>query len=167
VQDSAGNMWIGTPQGASRFEGIGWESFDTSNGLGGNIVYDIAVDTDGSIWFGTNAGVSHFIENTSPVELKQQAETIPNYNLKIYPNPFDIQTTILFSTPEDNFITLTIYNLLGQPIRKLLHENLKMGSHAIVWNGKNEQGSDVSTGIYLVRITGENLLLFQKIVVVK
>lgn len=167
ARDSAGNMWIGTLDGASRFDGAEWESFDTSNGLGGNIVYDIAVDTDGSIWLATNAGVSHFIENTSPVELKQQAESIPNHNLKIYPNPFNIHTTILFSIPEDKFITLTIYNLLGQSIRKLLHENLRRGTHSISWNGTDNQGWDVSSGVYLVKIQGEDFFLHHKIVVVK
>jgi flagellar hook assembly protein FlgD len=56
---------------------------------------------------------------------------------------------------------------VGQPIRKLIHKNLKMGSHAIIWNGKTEQGSDVSSGIYLVRISDEKLSVFQKLVVVK
>lgn len=167
VQDSVGNMWFGTLEGASCFDGTEWESFDTSNGLGSNVVFDIAVDTDGSIWFGTDAGVSHFIDNTSPVEIVEQAEAIPNCNLKIYPNPFNSHTTILFSIQKDNFIIVTIYNLLGQPIRQLLHKNLTMGTHSITWNGKDEKGFDVSNGIYFVRIAGEYFSVNQKSVVVK
>jgi ligand-binding sensor domain-containing protein len=167
ARDSAGNMWIGTLDGVSRFDGTEWESFDTSNGLGSNVVFDIAVDTDGSIWFGTDAGVSNFIDNTLPVETTEQAEAIPNCNLKIYPNPFNIHTTILLSIQKDDYISVTIYNLLGQPIRQLLHKNLRMGSHSITWNGKDEKGWDVSNGVYFLRIEGEDFSINQKVVVVK
>lgn len=167
AQDSAGNMWIGTPQGASRFDGTAWQAFDSSNGLGSNVVFDIAIDIDGSIWFGTNAGVTHFVDNSSAIKIAEQAETIPNYNLKIYPNPFNSHATIAFSINNDAFIMVAIYNYLGQPVRMLLHKNLRMGTHSINWNGKNEQGFDVANGIYLVRFASEDFAITQKLVVVK
>jgi ligand-binding sensor domain-containing protein len=57
--DGLGNIWFGTPSGASRFDGLNWTSYTSSNGMAGNTVYAIAFDTDGSVWFGTNNGVSH------------------------------------------------------------------------------------------------------------
>jgi len=167
ARDSAGNIWVGTLDGVSCFDGTVWQSFDSTNGLAGNTVYDIAIDKDGSTWFGTNQGVSHYTGNISSVERAEQAGSIPNCNLKIYPNPFNIHTTILFSINKDDFIQLTIYNLLGQPIRNLLHRYLKMGSHSITWDGKDEKGLDVSNGIYFVRLVGEDFFISQKLIVVK
>jgi ligand-binding sensor domain-containing protein len=60
--DREGSKWFGTwGGGASRFDGTGWRSYTTDDGLAGNIVYAIAVDpADGAIWFGTNHGISRF-----------------------------------------------------------------------------------------------------------
>jgi len=61
VIDRAGAKWFGTwGGGASRFDGTTWKNFTVKDGLTGNIVYAIATDRDGNLWFGTNHGVSRY-----------------------------------------------------------------------------------------------------------
>jgi ligand-binding sensor domain-containing protein len=55
-----GDIWFGTPVGASKFDGQNWTNYTIIDGLAGNTVYDITLDKDGSVWFGTDNGASHF-----------------------------------------------------------------------------------------------------------
>jgi hypothetical protein len=67
-----------------------------------------------------------------------------------YPNPFNPQTVISFSldNPKPINTTLTIYNVLGEKVGTLLDEQKEAGSYEVVWDGKDDQGNDVSSGIY-------------------
>ncbi len=70
-----------------------------------------------------------------------------------YPNPFNAKTSISFSLHESGPARLEIYNLLGQRVAILLEKELIVGSHTIVWDGKNQSGEDVTSGIYFYRLT--------------
>ena len=73
-----------------------------------------------------------------------------------FPNPFNPATTISFDLPNDNLVKINIYNLLGQKVKSLLNLKLTAGTHEIIWDGKNEVGQSVSSGLYLLTIkTGE------------
>jgi hypothetical protein len=69
------------------------------------------------------------------------------------PNPFNPSTTIAFEVPQTAHVTLTIYNVLGQEVVRLLNEQRLPGRYEVVWNGRNAQGVGVSTGIYMYRLT--------------
>jgi len=59
---------------------------------------------------------------------------------------------------EKDKVMLKVYNLLGQEVRMLANENLYMGTHSIIWDGKNDSGEDVCSGIYIYRIQiGQNV----------
>ncbi len=68
--------------------------------------------------------------------------------LQNYPNPFNPETEIRFDVALRSYITLTIYDLLGQVIRELLSEEKPAGSYAIRWDGRDAAGKQVSSGIY-------------------
>ena len=70
-----------------------------------------------------------------------------------FPNPFNPTTTIAFELPRSSDVHLTIYNLAGQQIRTLLDGAMEGGSHKSVWDGKNDLGRDVASGVYLYRLT--------------
>ncbi len=74
-----------------------------------------------------------------------------------YPNPFNPETTIKFDIPEQNFVQLSIYNLLGQKIKTLVSQNLVSGSHEIKWDGKDEFSNPVPSGIYFAQLQVNNL----------
>ncbi len=78
-----------------------------------------------------------------------------------YPNPFNPRTTISFSLAEEQNIDVSIYNIKGQKVKSLLKRNLSKGAHEIVWDGKNNNGNGVSSGVYFYKITpekGESIL---------
>jgi hypothetical protein len=81
-------------------------------------------------------------------------EIVPsNYALKQnYPNPFNPQTNIEFSLAKEQNVNLTVFNLLGQEVRTLVGGNVAAGDHSVIWDGKNNQGADVPSGIYFYKL---------------
>lgn len=69
-----------------------------------------------------------------------------------FPNPFNPETVIRFNLPEASRVNLNVYNVLGQVVRTLVNQELPAGLHSVIWDGKNTQGSDVSSGVYFYRI---------------
>ncbi len=92
-------------------------------------------------------------------------ETLPeSFSLgQNYPNPFNPTTTIRFELPVRGRIVLTIYNVLGQEIRTLLSEQMEAGSHSCVWDGRNNSGAGVATGVYFYRITADGIASFVQV----
>jgi len=94
---------------------------------------------------------------------------IQNSKLKIqnYPNPFNPETQITFSLPETEHINLSVYNLKGQLVKILADEILPAGENNLIWNGKNELGRKVSSGIYLLMLKSRNKTATKKIMLIK
>ncbi|MCF7912767.1 MAG: right-handed parallel beta-helix repeat-containing protein [Candidatus Cloacimonetes bacterium] len=106
---------------------------------------------------------------------------IDNVKLKInaYPNPFNPETTISFSITTSLRGTTTwqaegtekaeisIYNIKGQRLRKWNIENVKSKINQVVWDGRNENGRLVSSGVYLVRLQSEKASAMKKIMLIK
>ena len=65
-----------------------------------------------------------------------------------YPNPFNPETQISYQIPEDNFVSLKIFNSLGQEIRTLVNENQQTGNFSVLWNGRDDFGELVGSGFY-------------------
>jgi predicted outer membrane repeat protein len=82
--------------------------------------------------------------------ITQTPETLLNQN---YPNPFNPTTTISFSVAQTlSFVTLDIYNIKGQKVKSLVKETIPAGDHNILWNGVDESGKSVSSGIYFYKL---------------
>ena len=96
-------------------------------------------------------------------------EAIPfTYQLKQnFPNPFNPETKIYFEIPEPQNVTLVIYNMLGQKVRTLINENFKAGQHVINWDGTNDQGIRMSTGMYIYRIKAGDFIAAKKMLMMK
>ena len=69
-----------------------------------------------------------------------------------FPNPFNPDTKIQFSIPMECKVELIIYNIKGQKVKQLVSDQLAVGQHSIVWNGKDENGKQSSSGIYFYRV---------------
>lgn len=74
-------------------------------------------------------------------------------NLTSYPNPFNPSTTISYQLTKSAEIELTIFNTKGQKVKTLTRTNQPKGTHNIVWNGTNDQGSALSSGVYFMRLS--------------
>ncbi|MCC7430093.1 S8 family serine peptidase [bacterium] len=84
-----------------------------------------------------------------------------------YPNPFNPTTTIEFAILESGKTELEIFNVLGQKIRTLVSEKLLSGSYKVKWNGTDENGKQVSSGIYFYKLKSGNFSETKKMVLLK
>lgn len=84
-----------------------------------------------------------------------------------YPNPFNPTTTIPYHLPEESHVTLAVYNMLGQRIRTLINGIKPAGRYSVQWNGLNDSGNRVSTGIYFYRIQAGDFTDVEKMVFMK
>lgn len=90
------------------------------------------------------------------------------YTLKQnYPNPFNPITRIEFFLRKDSDVRLNVYSILGNKVATLYSGRSKAGSHVYEWNGKNDSGIDVSSGIYLYRLEAGELVKTKKMVLVR
>ena len=84
-----------------------------------------------------------------------------------YPNPFNPSTTISFSLEKAGNTSLEIYNQKGQLVKTLVNANLCAGTHKLVWNGDDENGSAVSSGLYFYRMKSGKFSSTKKMVLMK
>jgi tetratricopeptide (TPR) repeat protein len=70
-----------------------------------------------------------------------------------YPNPFNPSTTISFSIPEQSKIQIMIYNIKGQKVKTVTNESFDKGIHSVVWNGVDDSGRNVSSGVYFYNLS--------------
>jgi uncharacterized lipoprotein YddW (UPF0748 family) len=107
--------------------------------------------------------------STIPVFVAEFGEGMPNkFELyQNYPNPFNSETIIEFDLPFDSWVSLKIYNVLGQEVKTLVDELKRAGKHKVIWDGRNEEGSSVTSGIYFCKMVSGTFAKSIKVVLVK
>jgi hypothetical protein len=97
------------------------------------------------------------------------AAAIPNqYQLsQNYPNPFNAVTQLSFALPTDGKVSLKIYNIMGQLVKNLVDQNMQAGFHTVTWDGTNNSGSQVSTGVYFYSIKAGDYSVTKKMTMLK
>ncbi|MDY0325268.1 MAG: FlgD immunoglobulin-like domain containing protein [Candidatus Cloacimonadaceae bacterium] len=84
-----------------------------------------------------------------------------------YPNPFNPSTTIALDMPQKGEIELAIYNTKGQLVKKLFQGKLAQGSHSFTWNGQDENGNAVSSGLYFYSAAQGEMRQSRKMILMK
>lgn len=85
-----------------------------------------------------------------------------------YPNPFNPSTTISFSISENSIRTeLIVYNIRGQKVKALINDNLSAGKHEIEWNGKDDFGKSVASGIYFYKMKAGKYKFTKKMILME
>jgi len=84
-----------------------------------------------------------------------------------FPNPFNSSTNISFTLPQDQKISLTIYNMLGREVINLFNQFLSAGEHTISWDGLDKMGNRVSSGIYFYRINANRFIDTKKMLLIR
>jgi ankyrin repeat protein len=84
-----------------------------------------------------------------------------------YPNPFNQSTKIEFALVNSGFVSLEIYDILGRKVRTLVSENLTPGYKSVLWNGKDNSGKEVASGIYFYQIKIGDFSEAKKLVLLK
>jgi hypothetical protein len=84
-----------------------------------------------------------------------------------YPNPFNPQTSIAFTIKDRGAVTLKVYNVNGELVRTLANENRAAGSYTLTWDGHNDNGQSVSSGVYFYKLVTNNFSQTKKMVLLK
>ena len=87
--------------------------------------------------------------------------------LQNHPNPLNPMTTIEYNLPEKLQVKLEIFNVLGQRVKTLADMAQPAGRHRIVWDGKDDQGKDVASGIYFYRLEAGEFTDSKRMVILK
>ena len=113
-----------------------------------------------------------FLDNVSvraPVGISDDPMIIPLAS-KLhanYPNPFNPTTTISFDTPKDGNVQIDIFNIKGQKVKSLVNDHFAPGTHKVVWNGTDDQGQNVGSGIFFYRMKSEGYETNRKMILMK
>ena len=104
-------------------------------------------------------------------ELTENDEIIPEpqgLNLKQnYPNPFNPVTTIRYYLPQDDFVDITVYNTRGQIITNLENDFKHEGDHSVIWNATDQNGKEVSAGVYFYTVKSGSFHSTKKMLLMK
>ena len=123
----------------------------------------LPINWSASDGYGTPAGI-----NTSYLSNLEQAWNPIEFKVhNNYPNPFNPITTLSYDLPENSFVNITIYNLLGREVRKLVNQNKDAGFKSVIWNGTNNLGVLVSAGVYLYQIRAGKYVQTKKMLLLK
>ena len=82
-------------------------------------------------------------------------------------NPFNPTTTLQYDLPNDEFVSITIYDMLGNVINNLVNDNQNSGYKSVQWNATNNQGQQVSAGVYLYSIEAGEFRQTKKMILLK
>jgi len=84
-----------------------------------------------------------------------------------YPNPFNPSTTIRYTLPKPSDVSLSIYNIRGELVNTLVSKPQEAGYHQLIWQGEDNQGKKISSGMYIYRITTPEFTSAKKMVLLK
>jgi hypothetical protein len=126
---------------------------------GASRTVEISAATANDVEFGSSTVGTEDLAGETPDEFKLYQN---------YPNPFNPSTTIGFDVPANNTIVrMEIYNVLGQKVKTLVNDVYSAGKHTVNWDGTNDSGITVSTGVYLYRIQAGDIVQSKKLTFIK
>ncbi len=89
----------------------------------------------------------------APVEATRTADSMPaTFVEQNYPNPFNAATRVSVSLPQSAEIRLALFDLTGREVKTLLSQSFSSGQYEIIWDGRNRDGNELRSGIYLLRL---------------
>jgi hypothetical protein len=145
-----------------------WASLSSLDGLEPNT--SSFLDTTSWTGVGTYIPLIRPIIGSAPSS-SVEASVTPAFGLEsIYPDPLDptaASTTITFNLPEQSPVSLTICNILGDVVKTLVNGSMPSGTHWISWNGKDEDGTIVPAGLYLVSLKSDESRATTKLIVAR
>ena len=146
---------------------VGENEFDYF-GRTGYDLGDVNLDCKDDILLAT---ASNYINNYANIyTLEVDTSGIDNhlhnedFMLSNYPNPFFSSTNLSFSLKHSEFVNLSVYNIQGKKVKTIVNKKMKGGEYEISWDGKNENRSILSSGIYFIKLKMDNYINVKKIV---
>jgi len=166
--------------GGSANDLIGW--YDSELGVDGpGSLVDFADEStvgEWELWVSDNAGadVGTVVDwcvqamGAAPTGVDEgEHELIPaEYVLSgVRPNPFNPVTTVTYGVPAESRVSLKVYNVAGREVRVLVDDRIEAGYHTVTWDGRDDRGNEVSSGVYFCRMEAEGHEASAKMVLLK
>ncbi|MCK4404108.1 MAG: T9SS type A sorting domain-containing protein [candidate division Zixibacteria bacterium] len=154
VLNGGGAMWLSTT------------SYKLSSSLGQSIT-GVQATADTILYTGF---WNPWVVQTTPVEWEEEdfSQLPKEFDLRQnYPNPFNPTTIIEYALPKVSQVKIRIYNILGQKVRNLVDEPQEPGYKTIHWDGKDDGGNEVSSGVYFYRIEAGDFVKCKKMTLLK
>lgn len=145
----------------------------TGNAYGVVNDWSVVVDQQGVIRYkspGVNVtAINNVIDQLlAASEVDENPENLSGFELhQNYPNPFNPSTTIRFDLRKPDFVTLRIYNALGQDVITLAEGNFAAGEHALAWNALDRHGKRAATGIYYYELKSARFTARKKMILLQ
>ena len=158
------------------------------SGNGGELEFEMYYDNKGT---GSNLNIKDYFVYNPKTKLKEKRtikvdenkdyylvsfkadenETVPKHlSIQNFPNPFNpdiIGTTIQYALPQETDVSITIYNIKGQLVKRILKGMHSPGIYNVIWNGKDETGKSISNGIYFYQFSTNNKTILKKMLLVR
>ncbi len=91
----------------------------------------------------------------------------PLYADPVYPNPFSSHVTVPFTIAETGQVTVCVFDLSGRQVRTIMSEEFAAGAHTVSWEGRDDSGNSVTSGVYFVRIWSHDSMVTSKVVLTR
>lgn len=172
IVKAGGIYYAGTIQDVYRSVNNGESWVSVKNGLAFTSVSGgikaFAVDNDGQV-FASNLGFGIYRGLNALTPIENQSPEIPgNFSLaQNYPNPFNPSTSIAFQIGESGLVALEIFDASGRLVKTLVNENRAAGNYTERWDGRNNIGQQVSSGIYFYQINAGSFRQVKKMILLK
>ncbi len=165
----------------------GWLTADPVSGIvapGSNSDVEISFDAtviDEGTHYGslivTGYDLNHLVDEINvPVTFHVNVTGVEDNSAKLpkqfalhqnYPNPFNPNTDVKFDLPVDCRVRLEIFNILGQKVVTVIDEDMKAGYRSVAWNGNDQSGRQVSSGVYFYKLTAGDNIFTKKMMMLK
>ena len=144
-----------------------WENFTYNNsGLRIPYINSITSDKNGNVWIIGSGGVSLY--NSQEVSLTwDQVNEVQNQFFQNFPNPFNSSTIIKYSLARTSGVQIKIFDMLGREVKTLIDKTENEGNHFVYWDGRNNSGYGISSGVYIYTLSTDEKVQSKKLILVK
>ena len=166
--------WVRLVRKGNRF--LGYESVD---GVSWDLVDSETIQMNNKIFIGLpvtshndgvvcEAQIDNVMLNGETTLADTGQATPANIELHpAFPNPFNPETTIRYALPADSNVSIVVYDVQGRSVRTLVDQRIKAGLHSVVWDGTNEAGESVASGLYIYRIQAQEFSAVRKMTLLR
>jgi len=163
--------WIGTNGGLVKLFLDTWTVYSTVDSIFPvDYINEVVLDSAGNKWIGTfGEGLVVFNEDGIVGIQEDHIPELPKgFSLsQNFPNPFNSTTTIQYSIPVSSEVTITFFNLIGEEVKTIKYHNQEAGQYLVTWDGKDNRGNSVSTGIYFYHMKAGEFIQTRKMLIIK
>ena len=146
---------------------IGWGYSFMGMSDGWISIFDIITGNEIIVAEGYRSGPIFWVDNSTQASIFN-SQTSNFYKLHdAYPNPFNPITTLSYNLPKDELVNIKIYDIMGRVINNLVNDNQNSGYKSVQWNATNNQGQQVSAGVYLYSIEAGEFRQTKKMILLK